>query len=115
MIKKILEKIGGLLSGLIIVAIALFSLFLGLGSVADVVVKIVKIAGGGSIVLGIVTAPFFIFGIVQIFRGFCATFDADLKKMSESNESLWHYLYIPATILGYIAVIIAICNWAAAA
>ena len=51
---------------------------------------------------------FFIIGVVQIFRGFLATFDADLKKINESNESLWHYLYIPATILGYIAVIVVL-------
>jgi Na+/H+ antiporter NhaC len=56
----------------------------------------------------ILLVAFFIIGAVQIFRGFCATFDADLKKMNEANESLWHYLYIPVTILGYIAVIVVL-------
>ena len=51
---------------------------------------------------------FFIIGAVQIFRGFCAIFDADLKKINESDESLWHYLYIPATILGYLTVIVVL-------
>ena len=115
MIKKILEKIGCLFSGLIIVAIALFSLFLGFSSVAEIVVKIVSFVGFGSIGLGIITAPFFVFGIVQIFRGCCAIFDADLKKISESDESLWHYLYIPVTILGYIAVIVVLYCWCTAA
>ena len=113
MIKKILEKIGIIFFSIVVIAIALFSLFLGFGSVAEIVVEIVRIAGGGSLFLGIITAPFFIFGAVQIFRGACKVFDADLKKMNESNESLWHYLYIPATIAGYIAVIISFCNWIA--
>ena len=51
---------------------------------------------------------FFIIGIIQAFRGFCAVFDADIKKIAESNESPWHYLYIPVTILGYIAVIVMV-------
>lgn len=110
-----IKKIGWIFLGIILAAIALFSLFLGLGSVGEIVVKIVSIAGGGSIVKGIITVPFFIFGIVQIFRGACKVFDADLKKMNETDESLWHYLYIPANIIGYIAVIIALCNWVAAA
>lgn len=108
MIKKILEKIGGLFFGLVIVAIGLFSLFLGFGNVAEMVVKIVSFIGGGSIGLGIIMAPFFIFGIVQIFRGCCAIFDADLKKMGEFNKSIWHYLYVLATIFAYIAVIVVL-------
>ena len=114
MIKKILEKIGIILFSVVVIAIALFSLYLGFGSVAEIVVNIVKVAGGGSIVQGIITAPFFIFGAVQVFRGACKVFDADLKKMNEQDDSLWHYLYIPTTILGYVAVIVFICFWATA-
>ena len=113
--KKLFEKIGFIIIGIILLAIALFSLYLGFGSVAEIVVKIVSIAGGGSIVLGIIALPFFIFGIIQIFRGACKVFNSDLKKMNEADESLWHYLYIPATIVGYIVVIISLCNWVAAA
>lgn len=113
--KDFIKKIGWIFLGLIVAAIALFSILLSLGSVAEIVVKIISIAGGGSIVRGIITAPFFVFGAVQIFRGACKVFDADLKKMNETDESLWHYLYIPATIAGYIAVIIALCNWIVAA
>ena len=51
---------------------------------------------------------FFVIGVIQIFRGFCAIFDADLKKIGVSDESFWHYLYIPATILGYITVIVVL-------
>ena len=112
--KKLLEKIGIILLGVILAAIALFSLFISFGSVAEIIAKIVSIAGGGSMVRGIIAAPFFIFGIVQIIRGFCAIINVDLKKINETSESLWHYLYIPATIAGYIAVIIAFCNWVAA-
>lgn len=114
-IKKLLEKTGLLLFLLVCGAIALFSLLLGLGSVAEVLVKIVKIAGGGSIGLGVLMAPFFLFGVIQMFRGFCAIFDADLKKINDSSESFWHYLYIPATVIGYIVVIVALCNWGAGA
>jgi hypothetical protein len=109
-IKRILGKIGWILLGIIVVAIALCSALLGLGSVAEIVVKIVSIAGGGSVVLGIIISPFFVFGAIQLFRGACKVFDADLKKMNEQGESLWHYLYIPATILGYIAFIVVLMN-----
>ena len=115
LIKKILEKIGLILFVLVIGAIALGSLLLGLGSVAEIVIKIVKIAGGGSIGLGIIMAPFFIFGVVQLFRGLCAIIDSDIKKIDASNESLWHYLYLPATIIGTIVVIVALWNWSAGA
>lgn len=115
MLKKLLEKVGLLVFGLIVVAIALFSLFLGFGSVADMVIKIVSIVGGGSIVKGIIAAPFFVFGIVQIVRGACSIINSDIKKIDETDESLWHYLYIPATLAGYIVVILAFCNWVAAA
>lgn len=114
-IKKLLEKIGVVFFSLICIAIALFSLFLGLGSVAEIVVNFVKIAGGGSIIRGVIMIPFFIFGVVQIFRGLCATIQADVDKMNASDESLWHYLYIPATIAGCIAVILVICFWCTAA
>ena len=53
---------------------------------------------------------FFIIGIIQLFRGFCAIFDADLKKINESDESLWHYLYVPATIFGHITIIVVLYN-----
>ena len=111
--KDFIKKIGWIFLGIVVAAIALFSLFLSLGRVAEIVVKIISIAGGGSVGLGIIMAPFFILGIVQMFRGACKVFDTDLKKMNETGESLWHYLYIPATIIGYVVVIIALCNWVA--
>lgn len=109
--KDFIKKIGWIFIGLICVAIALLSIFLGLGSVAEIVANIFKAVGGGSLVQGIIMTPFFIFGVIQIFRGFCAVFNADLKKMEASDFSLWHLLYIPATIIGYIALIAAICFW----
>ena len=95
-------------------ALAILSVFLGLGSSAEIVIKIVKVAGGGSLIKGIVMAPLFVFGVVQIFRGLCAIIQSDTEKMSASGESLWHYLYIPATIAGCVAVILAICHWCTA-
>lgn len=105
--KKLFEKIGFVFNCTIVIAIALLSLFLGLGSVADVVVKFVTIAGGGSIGLGIVMIPFFVVGIVQIFRGVLKVMDEDIKKMNNDEHIFWYLLYIPATILGYIAVVVA--------
>ena len=111
-IKKLFKKIGWILLGIIWIGFALLSILLGLGSVAEILVKIVTITGGGSIIRGIIMTPFFIFGIVQIIRGFCAVFDADLNKMNTKDSSIWNYFYIPATILAYLSVIIAIGFWA---
>lgn len=47
---------------------------------------------------------FFIVGIIQVIRGFFVIFDSDMKKIDESEESFWHYLYAPGTIFGYITV-----------
>ena len=57
--------------------------------------------------LSIVGIPFFVFGIIQAFRGFCAVFNSDMKKINESDNPLCMLLF-PATILGYIAVIVVI-------
>ena len=114
-IKKLVKKIGVVLFLLVVGAIVIFSLLLGLGRTAEIVINFVKIAGGGSVFRGVITIPFFIFGVVQIFRGLCAIIQADVDKMNASDESLWHYLYIPATIAGCIAVILVICFWCTAA
>ena len=58
--------------------------------------------------LSIVGIPFFVFGIIQAFRGFRAVFDSDMKQINESDNPLCMLLF-PATILGYIAVIVVIC------
>lgn len=110
MIKKILEKIGIVLFTIVIIAIALFSLFLGFSSVADIIVKVVSFVGCGSIGWGIILAPFFIFGVVQIIRGFFAIIENDLNQVNSKKYSIWHYLYIPASILGYIAVALVLFN-----
>ena len=54
MFKKILDKIGIVFFSIVVIAIALFSLFLGLGSVAEVIVKIFTIGGGGLLIWAIV-------------------------------------------------------------
>lgn len=112
--KKLLKKIGFILSCLLFVVIVLFSLLLGLGSVAEVVVRIVTIAGKGSLVKGLIMAPFVVFGAVQIFRGILKIVDADIKKMETKGESIWHFLYIPLSLIGYVAFFVAISNWSGA-
>ena len=108
-----IKKIGWILLGIFVAAVTLFSVFLGLGSVAEMIIKIVEIAGGGSIIRGIIMAPFFIFGAIQIFRGACKVFDEDLQKMDSRKDSIWNYFYIPVTILGYISVFSVIYFWGA--
>ena len=49
---------------------------------------------------------FLIVGVIQIFRGFCRIFDADLKKLEEANKPFLCYLYFPITILGFISVMV---------
>lgn len=66
--------------------------------------KLFEAMGGGSAFLGIIFAPFFIIGVIQVFRGFCSIFDNDLKKMDTKGDSILNYFYIPATVIGYIAV-----------
>lgn len=106
--KKIFKSVGWVIFAIVIIAIVLFSIFVTFGSVFEVLIKIIKIAGFGSIGLGIFITPLFIYGCIQVIRGFCSIFDFDLKKMNEKEESIWNYFYIPVTILGYISVFLVI-------
>lgn len=103
-LKKIIKTARWVILSILVIAIALFSLFTTFASVFDILIKIIKIAGFGSIGWGVVISPFFIFGAIQIFRGFCSIFNSDLKKIGEKSESILGYFYIPATVLGCILV-----------
>lgn len=112
-LKKLFKSIGWVIFAIVIISIALFSIFVTFGSVFEVLIKIIKIAGFGSIGLGIFITPLFIYGCIQVVRGFCSIFDYDLKKMDEKKESIWNYFYIPVTFLGYISVFLVIYFWGA--
>lgn len=113
--KKFLDKLGWILGGVILVCICLLSILLGVGSVIDAIVSVVKIAGHGSLIRGIVLAPFFVFGCIQIVQGFIKALDrpAPCYRSKRTGKSYdLSSLYFLAMVFGYFAVFDAICAWA---
>lgn len=113
--KKFLGKLGWLLGGIITACLCLLSILMGFGSVIEIAVKVISIAGGGSLIRGIIMAPFFVFGVIQIVRGFMDALDRPIpyyysKKTGKRYDmSTWYFL---AMIGGYGAVFAAIYFWA---
>lgn len=116
-VKKFLGKLGGVLGGIAVACFCLFSVFAGVDSVVKAVVAVVTIAGHGSLIRGIILAPFFVFGCFQIIRGFINALDRPTPYY-HSKKTAKRYdlssLYFLAMILGYYAVYDAICAWAQA-
>lgn len=113
--KKFLGKLGWVLGGIFLVCLCSLSALTGIGSVIEIIVKVISIAGGGSLVRGILMAPFFVFGVVQIVRGFMQALDRPIpyyysKKTGKRYDM--STLYFLAMIGGYYAVFSAICAWA---
>ena len=113
--KRIFEffKSGGCLLLLFI----LIPVLIGLGSVFTIFAKVFLFVGGGSLVRGILMTPFFIFGVIQIVRGFAAIFDDDLENIEakvqhKKNGYLLTALYVISLFAGYLAVFFAIFFWA---
>lgn len=107
------NKLGWVISCLIIAVLAIVSLLIGAGNVIDIVVKVISIAGGGSLLRGIILAPFFVIGVVQIVRGFFAVVEKDSdrfeqKHFNTNKGSNLFGLYFLITIFGYAAVCLAI-------
>lgn len=113
--KKMVAKIG---TAVIIAIILGIPTLLGLACVGGFAMEFVQIVGNGSMWLGIAVIPFFVFGIIQMLRGFLAIVDRDIKKLDSMGESIWHsigmLLCFPATIAGYIAVLWAFYSFLAA-
>lgn len=102
--KRIMEKIGT--TTMVVIFLAIPILF-GLSVITGIAVKFVQIVGRGSVWLGIITIPFFVFGIIQMLRGFAEISNRDFKKLL-GDDSIWHsigsLLYFPASLFGYAAV-----------
>jgi hypothetical protein len=111
------SKVGWVISCLIIAVLAIASLLIGAGSMIDIIVKVISVAGGGSVLRGIILAPFFVIGSAQIIRGFFAVVEKDAdrfeRKYHNTNKGTNLFgLYFLITILGYIAVCLAVVFWA---
>lgn len=109
-VKKFFGKLGWLLGSIILACICLLWVFLGVGSAIDTVVSVVKIAGHGSLIRGIVLAPFFVFGCIQIIRGFIKVLESSnpcycSKKTGKCYDL--SSLYFLAMVIGYFAVLSA--------
>ena len=105
--KSIWKKILVLLGSAVFIVIVIAYCGVGILGLLRTVYQVIQIAGGGSFVLGIFIIPFFIFGAIQIFRGFFALAEADERKFTKA----WHgSVYLLCSILGYLAVLYAIVN-----
>lgn len=115
-IKRILSKSGWIICGAVIAVLLVASTLLGAASVISIVLEVIRISGGGSVVRGIILTPFFVLGVVQLIRGFGYILDEDSiwfenKFRGRDKGSTAFGLYIIATILGYMAVALAIVFW----
>ena len=64
----------------------------------------------GAFILQILTLPFLIIGVINIFRGFCAVLEKDEKTFELKRA--WHFaLYLIIMIAGYLAVALAIVQF----
>ena len=114
--KKLLKYLLTGIGILILAIIILVSLGASLIQIGTAILNIITIAGGGSVIRGIFIVPFFIFGVVQIFRGFTLLmeklehsdhrFIITFKKSYKSYDLTW--LYFPITLVSYISVFFAI-------
>lgn len=108
--KKFLSKLGWALGGIAVACFCLFSVFVGVDSVVKAVVAVVTIAGHGSLIRGIILAPFFVFGCFQIIRGFIKVLEsADPYYYSEKRGKRYDLssLYFLAMVIGYLTVLSA--------
>lgn len=110
---KLKEKIGSAMVYLIGALCAIAFVVVGVLNCLDIVLKILTIAGWGSWQRGIVAAPFFVVGAIQIIRGFVAVFTKDAEQLErkysrKKNGHLLLGLYLVVTMAGYFAVAAAI-------
>lgn len=112
---KLREKLGSFLLSAFVIVFVIASIVIGALSCLDIVIKVLTIAGCGSWKRGILAAPFFILGAVQILRGFFSIFskDAEWVERHYSKKKFGYalfVLYFISTIAGYAAVCAAIVN-----
>lgn len=106
---KLKEKLGSFLLSAFVIVFVIASIVIGVLSCLDIVINVLTIAGWGSWKRGILAAPFFILGAVQILRGFFSIFTKDAEWF-ECHYSRKKYgfglfaIYVISTIAGYFAV-----------
>lgn len=108
-----MKKLGSILLYAFLILFILFVAMVWLGEGIGFVIGAIKIAGCGSVIRGIFTAPFLIFGIIQILRGIIAIIDKDSKKMESEHKNAYplFLLYLISTIFGVISIINSIGYW----
>ena len=94
--KKFLSKFGWYIFIAIIILIPLSLTLLE-------IIPALRAVGGGSIIKGIIIAPFALVGAVNLFRGACAVMERDAETY-DFNKSWKCSVYFLVTILGYVAL-----------
>lgn len=118
--KKLLTYIFIGIGILLLVILGLLVVGVNLYRIGDIIVNIVLYVGNGSIVRGIICAPFFIFGVIQIIRSFLLMGD---KAKEEAMEGLFRFnskktdrefnlggLYVLLTFICYLLVFFIIAT-----
>lgn len=112
---KFRERLGTFLLYAFVAFFIIVSIVIGVSSCLDIVIKILTIAGCGSWKRGIIIAPFFILGAVQILRGYYSVLSKDVKWFDRhySKKQFGYALfviYFIATIVGYAAIYVALAT-----
>lgn len=69
--------------------------------------EIIKLIGGDSWIMGIIMLPFFVYGAINVFRGFAYTLEKDCDKFNFKRN--WQaYLYWLIYVTSYAILFIAI-------
>lgn len=109
LLKKVWEIIGIVLTIVVFAGIVIYSLYCTVGTIVVKAIEIIQIAGGGSVLWGILLFPFFVLGVIQILRGAAFVLNHDSEKY-DSKPVLYCILFF-STLVGYFAVIITAIRW----
>jgi hypothetical protein len=95
-VKKFFSKFGWYIFIAIIILIPLSIMLLE-------IISALRAIGGGSIIKGIIVAPFALVGAINFFRGFCAVIERDAETY-DFDKGWKGSVYLIITILGYAAL-----------
>lgn len=100
--KKLSDKLFLYSTILVLVLLSVFGIVHGFGGI-----ETIKLIGGGSLIIGIIKIPFYLFGGVQLLRGVFHIIGKDTELFSDDgkfNYPLW-ILYIGCTLAGIVCFI----------
>lgn len=103
--KKFFSILGWLILVLIFLALNAVNVYRFFEFLASIVARF----GFGSVLRGIVTLPFALFGVVQIFRGAILLLNEDGEMLDRKPKWLQN-LYIISSLLAYPAAIILLVS-----